>query len=339
MGERRCARYLTIVGAAIAISVASAANAASPPAEPADATRFAADVAWLADDARQGRGLGGAGLLAAGEWLEQRLRALGLAPAGVDGSFRQVFEVDARDNCGRPASPARPSRASPSEVFNLLARLDPSRAPLDDRILVLGAHYDHLGCGAAEAGAPVVFNGADDNASGVAALLEAARLLAADRARLARPVLFALFTAEEAGRLGSNRLLRSPPAGIDRRKMLAMVNLDMVGRLRDDRLTVIGAEKASGWSGEVERVCSRARLTCRSLGEGSPLSDHISFLLAGVPVLYLTTGTPPQHHRPDDDVALIDAAGGARIAALTADLVLELAARREPLRLQRSLRP
>jgi hypothetical protein len=324
--------------AGVALAVA-AASTASPPAEGAGAARFAADIAWLADDARQGRGLGGAGLVAAGEWLEQRLRTLGLAPAGDRGGYRQELEVAAFDNCVRRASPARAAGAPPSIVFNLLARLDPERAPLDDRVIVLGAHYDHLGCGAANAGAPVVYNGADDNASGVAALLETARLLAADRSRLARPVLFALFTAEEAGRQGSNRLVRSPPAGIDRRKMLVMINLDMVGRLRDDRLTVVGQEKSSGWSGEVERACSRARLACRSLGEGSPLSDHISFLLAGVPVLYLTTGTPPQHHRPDDDVALVDAGGGARIAALAADLVHELAARREPLRLQRAVRP
>jgi len=441
------------------------------------ADRFAADAAWLADDAREGRGVGLPGLAAAGEWIEGRFRELGLAPAGVDG-YRQGFDVEVNVESGPGSAlaidgtavaaelfrPAAFSTAGPVEAevvdagwgitapdkgrddyagvdvqgkiafvrrfvppgeafqgtdnerrwgdlrykafnarehgavgllvadlapetpgddphagaeaplprlqpdtsgdvglpvlvlkreaaepllaagrrariavdllrerapaFNVVARLEPTKPPVDDRVVVLGAHYDHLGRGGAnslEPGSTEVHNGADDNASGVAALLEAARLLSARRDELGRPVVFAAFSGEELGLIGSSTLVKSPPPGLEPARMAAMVNLDMVGRLREETLTVFGVDTAAEWEELVPAACARSRVVCKQNGDGYGPSDHTSFYAADVPVLFLFTGTHDQYHRPIDDAATLNATGGAKIAALAADLAFEVA--------------
>jgi Zn-dependent M28 family amino/carboxypeptidase len=199
--------------------------------------------------------------------------------------------------------------------------------------VILGAHYDHLGYGGTSSLAPgsdEPHNGADDNASGTAALLEAARVLAGRQGGLSRDVLFVAFSGEETGILGSGHFVREPPEGIDVEGAVAMINMDMVGRLRD-RLTVLGIDSAQEWEALVPPLCAELELPCELGGDAYGPSDHTSFYAGGVPVLMLFTGVHDDYHRPSDDTEKINAGGGARIARLAADVATELARREEPL--------
>jgi|CXWL01.1.fsa_nt_gi Zn-dependent M28 family amino/carboxypeptidase/Tol biopolymer transport system component len=195
--------------------------------------------------------------------------------------------------------------------------------------LLLGAHYDHLGFGGAGSLAPEArepHNGADDNASGVAGILEATRLLAAAPERN-RDVWVVAFAGEESGLLGSTALTRHPPADLALGEMVAMLNLDMVGRLRQNTLSVLGVDSAKEWRDLVTPACGRLGLACSEGGDGYGPSDQTPFYAAGTPVLFFFTGAHAEYHKPTDDTALINAAGGARIAALVADLAAGLANR------------
>ncbi|MCG8462192.1 MAG: M28 family peptidase, partial [Holophagales bacterium] len=183
------------------------------------------------------------------------------------------------------------------------------------------------GRGSFEPDSGEVHNGADDNASGTAALLEVARGLAARRSGSSRDVWLVGFSAEESGLLGSTALVRRPPPGLEPKELLAMINFDMVGRLEGGAVQVLGAASAEEWSGLLEPVCQRADLECRFGGDGYGPSDQTPFYAAGVPVLHWFTGTHEDYHRPSDDASAIDAEGIVRIASANVDLLSGLAAR------------
>ena len=204
-----------------------------------------------------------------------------------------------------------------------VAGLLPGRGPLASEVAVVGAHYDHLGMGGERSLRPnevAIHNGADDNASGsVAVLLAAKRLKAALAAAPShRSVVFVLFSGEEVGLAGSSAFVEHPPFPLAR--TVAMVNLDMVGRLRDDQLVVFGTDSATEWDDVLARAARDHGLQIRSQGDGYGPSDQTPFYAAGVPVLHLFTGTHELYHTPDDDPGTLDAAGAARVALLTADL-------------------
>jgi Tol biopolymer transport system component len=213
------------------------------------------------------------------------------------------------------------------EIHNIVGRLTaPERLP---GAVLLGAHYDHLGLGGQSSLAPGVnepHNGADDNASGTAALLEAARVLSARKDELTRDVIFVAFTGEEAGLLGSSQLTREPPPGAAPEGLVAMLNMDMVGRLRNNRLSILGSDSAQEWDSVVEPICDEMRLGCQLGGDGYGPSDQMPFYAAGVPVLHFFTGAHKDYHKPSDDSALINAAGGVRIANLVAEIAIDLTA-------------
>jgi S1-C subfamily serine protease len=224
---------------------------------------------------------------------------------------------------------------------NVVGRV-PAGVPKADRLpgtLVVGAHVDHLGLGGKGSLAPEAKQahlGADDNASGVAVVLEMARSLAANRAALRRDVLLVAFSGEEAGTLGSSYFVRSPRVG---ERIMAMVNLDMVGRLRDNRLSVLGTGSAKEWAELVTAACTSARLTCATGGDGYGPSDHSSFFAAGVPVLHLFTGAHADYHRPSDSADKVNAIGAAQVGLFAEDVVRALGARPPPLTLQRVAEP
>ena len=436
----------------------------------ASVARYLADVAWLADDARGGRGLGTPGLAASADWLEEQFAGIGLAPAAGDAGYRQSFravagvergpgtrltvagddapegdfvvpgfsasatvsapvvfagwglvseehgiddyaDVDAEgrivlvrrfapqdgafeddtlrrrlsdlrykaftarergavallvadlpvDGDEREEAPLPAMRVDPQggagiavavikrawaerilegpanlslttevveqthEVDNIVGRLSAGqRLP---GAVVLGAHYDHLGFGGASSLAPDAHephNGADDNASGTAALLEAARVLSARRDELGRDVIFVAFTGEENGLLGSSHFTREPPPGAAPEGLVAMLNMDMVGRLRNNRLSVLGGDSAEEWDSVIQPNCAALQIDCELGGDGYGPSDQMSFYAAGVPVLHFFTGAHDDYHKPSDDTALINAGGGVRIANLVAEVALEL---------------
>jgi Tol biopolymer transport system component len=443
-----------------------------PPLTEASADRFISDVAWLADDARSGRGLGTQGLTDAANWLEDRFEEIGLEPAAGDGSYRHrlnaVVDVRAGENTtlqvddqivpnddfsvlGFSASgeysatvvfadwgidsdehgvnnydgldvegrivlvrrytpkdgvfedeavrrrlgdlrykaftarehgavglivadlpvdapteedPPLPNlRVDPQggagiavavvtrawgqrlmegqhtvhftaelieetqEIDNIVGRLV-ARERLPGSVL-LGAHYDHLGLGGSGSLAPgssEPHNGADDNASGTAALLEAARLLVSRRGELSRDVLFVAFTGEESGLLGSSDLARNPPSGAAPEGLVAMLNMDMVGRLRNNRVSVLGSDSAEEWDALIQPLCDSLGIGCQLGGDGYGPSDQTPYYAAGVPVVHFFTGSHDDYHKPSDDTGRINAAGGARIAELVADIAQGLTA-------------
>ena len=192
-----------------------------------------------------------------------------------------------------------------ANVIGILPGTDPARA---SEVVVLGAHYDHLG----RTGG-VVHPGADDNASGTAVVLGMARALAA-AGGTARTLVVVFFSGEEIGLLGSAHYVKHPALPIER--TVAMLNFDMVGRMRNDRLKVGGVESGGGLRALVERVTSGDRLDLVLHDSPYGPSDHASFYAAGVPVLFFHTGGHDDYHAPGDTADKINAAGMAEVARL-----------------------
>ena len=191
--------------------------------------------------------------------------------------------------------------------------------------VVVGAHYDHLGFGGPGSTAPgerAVHHGADDNASGTAVLLEVARRLAA-AGPLPRSVLFVAFSGEERGLLGSGHYVANPAVPLA--DTVAMVNLDMVGRLDGDKLIVHGTGTGTGLEPLVDRLAAAAGLGLAKEPGGFGPSDHASFYARKIPVLHVFTGSHGDYHRPTDTADRINYDGMVRIAGLVTDLVRELA--------------
>ena len=246
---RRLAPVLAAFGLAT-IAGCSLGRGARGPSLDLDAAsaRIAADVAVLASDAMEGRGAGTAGGDSAAAFIARRFAALGLAPLDPAG-----FAVPFTAHAAAFAHAGEPAGISGRNVVAVVPGTDPA---LRGRYVVIGAHYDHLGRSPRSALDPqaqdAIRNGADDNASGTAVVLELARRLKAHPVR--RTVVLALFDAEELGLLGSRDFVQRPALPLD--SVEAMINLDMVGRLRDDRLIVFG----TGTAGELPAIADSANL-------------------------------------------------------------------------------
>jgi Tol biopolymer transport system component len=227
-------------------------------------------------------------------------------------------------------------------AHNIVARLDAGAAERLPGAIVIGAHYDHLGLGGEGSLAPgddEPHNGADDNASGTAALLEVARALAARRAELRRDVWFVAFSGEESGILGSNHFVKAPPEALAIGDVVAMLNMDMVGRLRGNQLQVIGGDSAAEWAEIVDPVCAEQRVQCALGGDGYGPSDQTPFYAAGAPVLHFFTGAHTDYHKPSDDADRINAAGVAATARIVAGVAGRLASREARLTYQSAPAP
>jgi hypothetical protein len=209
-------------------------------------------------------------------------------------------------------------------VFAILPGRDPA---LRGQYVVVGAHFDHLGTAAEysldQTVKGAVRLGADDNASGTAAVLELARLFAADPPR--RSILFANFSGEEEGLLGSSYFVDNSPVSLD--SVGAMVNFDMVGRLRNDRLIVFGVATATELPGILETANSANPLKVAAQGDGFGPSDHSSFYAKNIPVLHFFTDSHEQYHRATDVPAMINAAGEARVVAFAERVIRNIADR------------
>lgn len=276
-------------------------------------------VRYLADDALGGRMSGSAGERCAGAFIAARFAAFGLEPAGDDGYFQEVTLASA----AQPHAP--PGRGR--NVVGLLRGADPALA---ETAVVIGAHYDHLGLGefGSAGGAGEIHNGADDNASGVAALLAAARALRGGP-RPARSVLFIAFTGEELGLIGSAWYADQPAFPLER--TVAMINLDMVGRLEDDELIVNGVGTAAEWPELLSAANADLGIPMVFEASGFGPSDHTSFYARDIPVLHLFTNVHGDYHRPTDDADKVDAWGLGLVARLTENLVRLVATRPDPL--------
>ncbi|MCR9233292.1 MAG: M20/M25/M40 family metallo-hydrolase [bacterium] len=212
-----------------------------------------------------------------------------------------------------------------TEVKNVIGVLE-GKGPHADETIVIGAHYDHVGYGGEGSLAPGstdVHNGADDNASGTVALIELARKLAARKEPLPRRLVFIAFTGEERGLIGSAHYVKNPV--FDLKNTVAMLNMDMVGRLTDDKLTVFGTGTAPRWKQLVENTAKAYDLKLSLKPEGFGPSDHSSFYGKQIPVLHLFTGTHSDYHRPSDDWDKINIPGMERIIGFLEEIAIATA--------------
>lgn len=218
-------------------------------------------------------------------------------------------------------------RATNAEARNVVALLPGANPVLRNEYVIVGAHYDHLGFGGEGSLAPdetAIHNGADDNASGTAAVLDIARRLAAGP-RPDRSVLFIAFTGEERGLWGSAYFVRQPT--VDLGRAVAMLNLDMVGRVVDDGLTVLGVGTAAEWNEIVDRANAELAVPFHigKSPDGYGPSDHSSFYGEGIPVLHFLSNLHEDYHRPSDDWEKINREGLERVSDLTARIATRLA--------------
>jgi hypothetical protein len=212
-----------------------------------------------------------------------------------------------------------------AEVKNVIGVLE-GAGPLSDETIVIGAHYDHVGRGGAGSLAPgstEIHNGADDNASGTVSLIELARRLGARKEKLPRRLVFIAFTGEETGLIGSAQYVKEPIFPLD--KTIAMLNMDMVGRLSENKLTVFGSGTATHWASELEKLAKAGGFTPILKPEGFGPSDHSSFYGKKIPVLHFFTGNHNDYHRPTDDWEKINVEGMRRVVDLIEKVALDVA--------------
>jgi len=274
-----------------------------------------ADV--LADDTFEGREAGSRGGRAAAGYIVEELKKLDVAGAGTDGGYYQSFGSGYR---------------------NILARIPGSDPDLRGEVILIGAHYDHVGYGtAANSYGPTgyIHNGADDNASGTSALLEvieaAARLPEPPR----RTIVFAFWDGEEKGLLGSKHFASQPTLELNSIKLL--INMDMVGRLRNNTLKVFGTR--TGYS--LRRLVSQqntGQLTLDFDWDIKENSDHFPFYSRGIPYLMLHTDLHDDYHRPRDDAHKLNAEGMQQVARLAFSLANAAASAESPTRFRSAAR-
>ena len=217
-----------------------------------------------------------------------------------------------------------------AETRNVAALLPGNDNNLKNEYIVVGAHFDHLGMGGSGSGSRAtdtiaVHNGADDNASGVATIIQLAEKLAADK-KNKRSIIFAAFSAEEMGLVGSKEFVNKPPVETD--KMVAMFNFDMVGRL--DKTSNVLSIGGSQTSAESEKLMTdlNTGFELTFAPEGVGPSDHASFYLQNIPVFFVSTGAHPDYHTPNDDAEFINYEGTKKVADY-AVLLIENVANRE----------
>ena len=281
-------------------------------------------VKYLASQELGGRYPGTAGDTLASEYIVDRLRSLKLKPVvkgkkktGYYHNFTYGKEVE-------------------RTTHNILAVLSGKDKQLKNEYIVVGSHYDHLGLGGKDSGSRRpdtlgVHPGADDNASGDAVVLELAKYF--KKVRSPRSIIFAFFGAEEQGLVGSKQFLEWMKQEDKQRKNLpdslkgivAMVNLDMVGRMRDNAMSVSGTGTSSGFKAMAEKAAEQTKLNISCTPDGYGPSDHASFVAQEIPVLFLTTGGHMEYHTPDDVPSTLNYDGMQQTLDFSQELITRLA--------------
>ncbi len=277
-----------------------------------DTLQLQVDVVYLSSNLLRGREAGTPYERQAARYIASRFETIGLSPKGTDGWF-QPFEFTYKPN---PHSETGERRTG----LNVVGYLDNGAATT----VVIGAHFDHLGMGhfgSRHVGEPAIHNGADDNASGVAALLCLAEKLK-NEPLTGHNYLFIAFSAEELGLFGSKYFANHPTIPLD--SVAYMLNMDMVGRLNAERkLVVNGAGTSPAWKETLARLDTMGiHIVTTESGVGP--SDHTSFYLKNIPVLHFFTGQHADYHKPEDDSELVNYAGLADICQLIYNLIAAL---------------
>jgi hypothetical protein len=297
--------------------LAPAAVAAAPSF---DAAAIRADLVAVADTSLGGREIGSPGNERAATFIAEAFLAAGLSPAAAEAGGRGGRSADAF---------LREFSVGGTPMRNVVGLVRGGKRP--GQALVIGAHYDGL----ARDAAGQALAGVDDNASGVAVLLALARgaasLVAEGRAPK-RSLVFVAFSGEEQGLLGSSQYVRDPAVPLD--STIAMINLDTIGRLREDRLYVFGVGSAAEFGSMLDGMNYGAGFVLEKIAEDSGSSDQIPFSAQRIPALHFFTGPHDDYHRAGDTVEKANVAGMARIAEFAWEAATYLAKRDSPLTFQ-----
>jgi aminopeptidase N len=274
-------------------------------------------VAELTRVEMAGRGIGSDGIEAAAAYIAREFRAAGIEPLSRSYTQTWIEQIDA-ENKGEEESTVQLSN-----VFGVIPGSDPN---LSGQPLVVGAHFDHLGVSATGE----IFPGADDNASGVAVMLEVAAKLSSSFTPQ-RPIIFVAFTGEEKGLLGSQYFLENLPAAYNKDDVYAMINLDSVGRLNGRQLQVFGINSAYELPFMAQGIGFTIGLQSSFPEQTIASSDHVSFLNEGIPAIHLFAGVTEDYHRQSDTADKLDLDGMSDIALWLEEAIFYLADNTQPL--------
>lgn len=317
--------------------VTSAAFAQKPQTADVVEQNLRKHIEYLASDQLEGRRAGEPGATLAGNYVAEAFRRAGLKPGvpngkGKSGFLQNFSYTPVRDPHSAPTEPTAVTGAQGKNAFNVIGIL-PGRDPiLKNEAIVIGAHYDHLGhggSGSLAANSTEIHHGADDNASGTSAVIELARIFARERFKNKRTIIFIAFSGEEDGVFGSKFYVNDPVFPPE--KTIAMINLDMVGRLKDNKLTIGGIGTASEWKQLVDSKNTvglhipqhvyAQRFSLQLNEDGFGPSDHSSFYGKKIPVLFFFTGTHEDYHKPSDTFEKINYEGLSRVTHYVSSII------------------
>ncbi|MDC1326776.1 M20/M25/M40 family metallo-hydrolase [Ulvibacter sp.] len=278
------------------------------------------DVVALADDLLEGRETGTLGERLASEYIAKRFKDLNLISKGTDGYY-QSFVFKPSSNPHEEAGFIYSEEDSTVTGRNVVGYID-NKAKTT---VVIGAHYDHLGFGGDGSlyreEEKAIHNGADDNASGVAILLDLAERLSLDQQTSSNNYLFIAFSGEEIGLLGSNYFVKNPT--IDTKKVSYMLNMDMVGRLNEEKTIAVHGVGTSPIFKQI-LFANKETLNIAEHESGIGPSDHTSFYLADIPVLHFFTGQHLDYHKPSDDSEKLNYEGMELISNYIYNIITDL---------------
>ena len=322
----------------LVLSTTLAAQKAQPARGDAVETSLRKHIEYLASDKLEGRRTGEAGATAAAGYIANQFAKLKLKPG--------MRSTNGKPNYMQPFPYVKKAGEPAPTGYNVIGILEGTDKILKKEAIVIGAHYDHLGHGgegSLAANSTDIHHGADDNASGTAAIIELARQFSKEK-KNRRTIIFIAFSGEEEGLFGSKFYVNNPVFPIE--NTVAMINLDMVGRLNADKLTIGGMGTATEWKPIVEAANlvdetrssapkdpaylgppireteSSAKTFILGLNEdGFGPSDHSSFYTKKIPVLFFFTGTHLDYHKPSDTADKINYVGEKRVISYVADII------------------
>jgi len=268
-------------------------------------------IKYLSSDELEGRYPGSKGSDLAIDYIATDYKRSRLSPLGSD-DYLQFFDFTNQ-------------QGEKIKIPNVVGMIPGTT--LKDEYIVIGAHFDHLGYGGAHSGSlemnsSAIHNGADDNASGIAGMLELASKLSSERKKIKRSLVFIAFNAEEQGIFGSKYFVKNSP--VNTSNIITMINLDMIGRLNNLSLNISGTGTSPLFNNILDKISKKHYLNINKNPEGFGPSDHSSFYSNNIPVLFFFTGGHSDYHKPSDDWNKINSSGQKKIVDMIYDVVLEI---------------